>query len=175
MIIAISGVGATGKTTIAKLLAKNLNYRLIRLDDLAKKKKFIIGYDEKRKSKIVSVYRLKNEIKRISKKNPNLVLESLYAHEFPADIIFVLRCNPKILEKRLKKKYKWKTKIVENLEAEMIGLITQEALDYNRNVFEIDTTGKTPSQTIKCMKEVLSGKKEKYKVGRIDWLKKARI
>lgn len=172
MIIAISGVGATGKTSVAKLLAKNLNYRFIKLDNLAKRKKFIIGYDKRRKSKIVSVYRLKKEIKKISKKNPNMVLEGLYAHEFPADFVFILRCNPKILEKRLKKKYKWKTKIVENLEAEMIGLITQEALDYNKNIFEIDTTNKTPNQTIRCMKEVLNGKKEKYHLGNIDWLKK---
>lgn len=171
MIIAISGSGGTGKTTVAKLLAKDLNYRLIRLDVLAKKKKFIIGYDKKRKSKIVSVYKLKKELKKIEKKNSNLVLEGLYSHEFPADFVFILRCNPKILEKRLKKKYDWKTKIVENLEAEMIGLITQEALDYNKNVFEIDTTNKTVNQTIRKIKDVLKGK-EKYQAGRIDWLKK---
>jgi len=171
MIIVISGVGAAGKTTTAKLLAKELKYKLIRLDKLAKKKKFFIGYDKKRKSYIVSISKLKEEVKKIAKKNPDLVLESLYAHEFPADFVFVLRCNPKVLEKRLKKKYNWPTKIVENKEAEMIGLITQEALEFNKNVFEIDTTRKTPQQTVKAMKEILSGKKSKYRAGNIDWLK----
>jgi len=171
MIIAISGVGASGKTTTAKLLAKELKYKLVRLDKLAKKKKFFIGYDKKRKSYIVSISKLKKEVKKISKKIPNMVLESLYAHEFPADFVFVLRCHPKVLEKRLEKKYDWPTKIVENNEAEMIGLITQEALDFNKNVFEIDTTKKTPRQTVKSMKEVLAGKKSRYEAGRIDWLK----
>lgn len=171
MIIVISGVGATGKTTTAKLLAKELKYKLIRLDRLTKKKKFVIGYDKKRKSYIVSVSKLKREIKKISEKNPNLVFESLYAHEFPADFVFVLRCHPKVLERRLKRKYSWPTKIIENKEAEMIGLITQEALEFNKNVFEIDTTKKTPKQTIKSMKEILAGKKSKYEVGKIDWLK----
>jgi adenylate kinase len=170
-VIAISGVGATGKTTTAKLLSKELKCKLIRLDRLAKRKKIFIGYDKKRKSFIVNISKLKKELKRIVKKNPNLVLESLYAHEFPADFVFILRCHPKVLEKRLKKKYTWPTKIVENKEAEMIGLITQEALDFNKNVFEIDTTKKTPQQIVKCMEEVLSGKISEYEVGRIDWLK----
>lgn len=171
MIIAISGVGATGKTTTAKLLAKELKYKLVRLDRLAKRKKFITGYDKNRKSYIVSISKLKREVKKIAEKNPNLVLESLYAHEFPADFVFVLRCHPKVLEKRLEKKYNWPTKIVENKEAEMIGLITQEALDFNKNVFEIDTTKKTPHQTVKSIKEILGGKKSKYVAGEIDWLK----
>ena len=171
MIIAISGSGATGKTTTAKLLAKELKYKLVRLDELAKKKKFFIGYDEKRKSYIVNINKLKKEFKKISKKEPNLVIESLYAHEFPADFVFVLRCHPKVLEKRLKKKYEWQTKIVENKEAEIIGLITQEALGYSKNVFEIDTTRKTAKQTVKAIKQVLSGKKSRYLAGKIDWLK----
>lgn len=170
MIVAISGVGCTGKTSVARLLAKKLKFKLIHLDNLAKKKKFIIGYDRKRKSNIISVYRLKKEVKKLSKKYKNLILESLYAHEFPADFVIVLRCNSKVLERRLRKKFSWPTKIKENLEAELIGLIAQEALDYNKNVFEIDTTNKTVAQTVKCIKEILKNRGEKYRAGKIDWL-----
>jgi len=172
-IISISGVGGSGKTVVAKLLARGLKFKLVHLNELAKKKKLYIGYDKKRKSWIVSISKLKKEVKELSKKYPNLIIESLYAHEFPADVVIILRCRPDILEKRLKKKYSWPTKIIENKEAEMIGLITEEALDFHnkKNVFEIDTTKKAVGQTVKAVKEILSGRKEKYKAGRIDWLK----
>jgi len=170
MIISISGVGGTGKTSAAKLLAKKLKYKLIELNKLAKKSKAYIGYDKKRKSYIVSVYKLKKEVKKLNKKYPNIILDGLIAHEFPSDFVIVLRCKPKVLEKRLKKKYKWPTKITENLEAETINLIGEEAMEYNENVYEIDTTNKTVRQTVKIIEKILAGKGEKYRAGKIDWL-----
>jgi adenylate kinase len=169
--VAISGVGATGKTTIARLLAKRLHYKFLRLDVLAKRKKFLIGYDKERKSWIVDMKRLRKEFAKLKKENRNMVFESLYAHEFPADFIIVLRCNPKILEKRLRKKYSWHTKITENLEAEMLGMITYEAAKHSKKVFEVDTSRKTPSQVVAVITKILSGHGDKYKAGRIDWLK----
>jgi len=170
-VIAISGVGATGKTTIARLLAKHLHYKFLRLDVLAKRKRFLLGYDKERKSWIVDMKKLKKEFAAIKRKNKNMVFESLYAHEFPADFVIVLRCNPKILEKRLRKKYSWHTKITENLEAEMIGLITYEAMERSRKVFEIDTSSKPPKKVVEAIAKILSGQGNKYKAGRIDWLK----
>lgn len=169
-IVAISGVGGTGKTASAELLSKKLKWKLVKLNDLAEKIDAYIGYDEKRKSKIVSVSKLKKEVKKMAKKHDNLIIEGLYAHEFPADFVIVLRCNPKVLEKRLKKKYKWKTKIIENKEAEMIGLITQEALDFHpaKEVYEVDTTKNTVAKTVSLVEKVLEGKYHKSE--RIDWL-----
>lgn len=171
MIVSICGCAGTGKTTVSRLLAKRLKFKLIKLDDVAKKKKFFIGYDEKRKSAIVSVSRLKKEVTQLTKKYHNVVLEGLYAHEFPADFVIVLRCDPEILVHRLKKKYQWPTKIVENTEAEMIGLIAEEAIDYNKNVFEVDTSKKTVAQSVKTIEDILKNKNSKYAAGKINWLK----
>ena len=118
MLIAITGTPATGKTTIAKELAKALNWKQISLNDLAREKNFYLGYDEKRKAKIVDIESIKKEIKKIMKKQKNLIIESHYAHEIPADLVIVLRTDLKELEKRMLKKGWWREKIQENLQAE---------------------------------------------------------
>jgi adenylate kinase len=178
MIVAITGAGGTGKTTVTKILQKKLRWTVVRPDDLAKKKNLYLGYDKERKSWVVDLPKLKKEVKKIAKKEENLLIESLYAHFFDVDIVIVLRCEPKVLEKRLRKKYSWQTKIEENKEAEMIGVITQEAIEIHekKKVFEFDTTRVSPAQTAKQVMQVLKGSgsryKLKYRVGRIDWLAK---
>ena len=185
MLVAITGVGGSGKTALAEALAKRMKWRLMSLNDLAARAKAYIGYDKKRQSKIVSVAKMKKELRKLMKESPkkyeNLIIEGLYAHEFPADIVVVLRCEPKVLEKRLRRKYTWPTKITENVEAEMIGLIADEAVEYHdKNVYEIDTTESTAAQTAAKIEKIISlaasgesNELKKYRVGRIDWLKAA--
>jgi adenylate kinase len=170
MIVAITGCGGTGKTVTAKILAKRIKWKLIRPDDIAKKKKLYLGYDKKRKSWIVNLTKLKKEIKKSERENKNIIIESLYSHFLPAHIIIVLRTKPDVLLKRLKKKYKWKTKITENYEAELIGLITSE-IPKNKKVYEIDTTNNSATQTAKKIERIIKGRINKYKVGKIEWLK----
>ncbi len=185
MIVSISGVGGTGKTSVAKLFVKNLNkkikprkekYKLVELNKLAGKKDLYIGFDKARQSKIVKMGALKKEVNALRKKHENLLIEGLYAHFFDSDILIVLRCNPKVLEKRLKKKYKWPTKITENIEAEMINLITEESLPLHKpgSVFDVDTTGKTAKQTADIVKKIINNEgdeRRKHIAGQIDWLR----
>lgn len=172
-VIAITGVGATGKTSVARALVERLedkDYRLIELNKLAAELNAYTGYDEKRKSKIVDLDKLKEEVEKLKEKHKNLIIEGLYAHEFPVDLVIVLRCDPEALERRLKKKYEWPTKIKENKEAEMINLITEEAMEKTEDVYEIDTTDRTVKESVDCILEILEGKCKKYRAGRIDWL-----
>jgi adenylate kinase len=169
MIVAITGVAGTGKTETAKVLAERMKWKLIRPDEIAKKKKLYLGYDKKRKSWIVNLTKLKKEIKKSERENKNIIIESLYSHFLPADLIIVLRTEPQVLLKRLKKKYKWKTKITENYEAELIGLITSE-IPKNKKVYEIDTTHTIPQQTAKKIENIIKGR-IKNNIGKIQWLK----
>lgn len=185
MIIAISGTPATGKTAVAGLLVKNLNagakkaadkYKLVALNKLAGQAKAQLGYDEKRHSKIMGMAKLKAALKRLTQKHRNIVMEGHFAHLMPADIVVILRCEPKALEKRLKTKYDWPTKVTENAEAELMGVITEETLPLHRvgTVFEVDTTKRTASQTAAIVQKIVEGDERalaENAVGRLDWLK----
>lgn len=168
MILAITGTPATGKTKTAKALARRIKWKLVRPDDIAKRKKLYLGYDKERKAWIVDLKKLKKEIKKEENKNKNIIVESLYSHFLPADIIIILRTNPRVLLKRLKRKYDWPTKIQENYEAEMLGIISSE-VKKRKNVFEIDTTKSTPQKTAKIIENIIKGKTTNYSA-LIQWL-----
>jgi len=142
--VAISGVPGTGKTTIAKIVKEKLRlkgyeFNLIPVNDLAKKENLIIGFDEKRNCDIVDVESLRNI--DLDALKP-CILEGHLSHFLNADIIFVLRCDPIILKERLKKKgWRKKEKILENLEAEITDIVSNEAVAIHsiKNVFEVRT------------------------------------
>ena len=61
-VIAVSGTPGTGKTTIAKKLAKKLNYYYVDVNNLISKYKLSEGYDKKRRTKIVDVKKLNKKL-----------------------------------------------------------------------------------------------------------------
>jgi len=180
VLVAISGTGGTGKTAVAKALVKLLDgYKLIELNKLAKRIKACKRYDAARKTNIVDMRKLKAEVKKLKKEHKSLIIEGLFAHEFDADLVIILRCRPDVLRRRLKRKYTWHTKINENVEAELIGIITEEAIAKHgrrkKKVFEIDTTQKTVKQTVRIAARILKKRPNAYKVGKIDWTLKQRL
>jgi adenylate kinase len=155
MIISISGTPKTGKTSVARLLAGKLGWRLVSLNELAERKKLYAGYDNSRKSKIVDLKGLRQEIARISK-NQNLILESHYSHDMPCDVAVILRTNPRELRRRMRKAGWTNAKTEENVEAEIMEVVKGEALESTKKILEIDTTGRKPEwvaeQIIKRLK-----------------------
>ncbi len=157
-IVSISGTPGTGKTEAAKALVERLNeevgferWRLIELNKMAEQKKLHSGYDEKRGCHIADTDALSREIGRIG--DQDIILESHYAHEMPADLIIILRTNPGVLRERLRARG-WKTeKVEENVLAEIMEVCKSEALETGKRVFEVDTTGKGPGD---AAEEILS-------------------
>ncbi len=167
MFIVISGTPGTGKTVIAKLLAKQLKARLIDTKYLVRKYKISTKLDKKRKTKIIDQKKLAAAARK--EKSP-LVFEGHMAHFAKSDLTVILRTSPKVLEKRLKKRNWSKKKIKENIEAEAIDTISSEC---RHNCVEIDTTKQTPKKVVVLIEKIIksSTMQARYSLGRVDWSK----
>jgi adenylate kinase len=137
MAIIITGTPGTGKTTYAKELAIEKKYVYLDVNKIIEKKKLSEGYDRKRKSKIVDIKKLNKELIKIIKKDKNIVVDSHLSHYLPkkyVNICIVTKCNLKTLEKRLKKRGYSKSKIRENLDAEIFDTCRIEAEELGHKV-----------------------------------------
>lgn len=168
MRIAITGTPGVGKSEVSRALSKRMKYELVRVNDLAEKLNAYRGYDERRESKILDMGKLREEVQKLK---GNFIVEGHVSHEFPVDVVIVLRCDPMTLKERLDKRYpKNPFKVQENVEAEKLGVITSEALMHNERVYEVDTTGKKVRETVDDVLRILRGETEGFEVGKIDWL-----
>ncbi len=143
LVIALTGTPGVGKTSVARIL-KRKGFVVVPLNRLIAKKKLYSGYDKERKCYIADMRKIKRFVKEIEEQNPEkiIVIDSHLSHLVPVDFSIVLRCKLDELEKRMKKKRWNRKKIQENLEAEMLDIISLEA----KNKVEIDTTKLTPEQ-----------------------------
>ena len=154
-VIIITGSVGTGKTTLAKKLAKKLNYEYIDVKKLIEKNNLSSGYDKKRKCKIIDIKKLNNFLiknivnnKKFSKKLKlkkisGLILDSHLSHYLPRkyiDLCIVTKCDIKELNKRLKGRKYAKNKIKENIECEIFDICLNEAKENNHNLLVVDTT-----------------------------------
>lgn|SRR3989338_2923877 len=173
-VIILTGTPGTGKTSIAKELAKILNAGLIDVNKVIKKNKLDEEYDKKRKTNVVNELKLakilqdiakrfKNE-KELNSKRKLLIIESHMSHFLPrkyVDYCFVTKCDIKELSTRLGKKGYSKAKISENIEAEIFEVCLQEALERKHNVIIVDTTGKSAGQSAGKISRIIARKVRK--------------
>ena len=134
MRIAVTGTPGVGKTSACSNI-KSLP--VFRVYDLADMFGVTTGYDRKRKTKEVDVAKLAKKIEGL---DGDMVLEGHFSHMLYPDVAIVLRCSPKVLENRLKKKGWPDRKVRENVEAEAVDVVLIEALENVPEVCEIDTT-----------------------------------
>ncbi|MBW2996304.1 adenylate kinase family protein [Candidatus Woesearchaeota archaeon] len=142
MIIIISGTPGTGKTTLAKKLAKTLKYKHIDVKYLITKNKLQESYDKKRKCYVVDTKKLNKILIEKIKQDKNLIIDSHLSHYLPkkhVDLAIITKTNLKVLEKRLKKRGYNKQKIRENLDCEIFDICLNEAKEKHSPIV-IDTT-----------------------------------
>jgi len=105
----------------------------------------------------VDLEKLREEVNVIASQNRDIIIESHYAHDMPCDVVIVLRTEPSALRKRMVEKGFHTEKIAENMEAEMMEIIKDEATEAHENVYEIDTTRKTPEAAAGEIEKIIRG------------------
>lgn len=165
MIIALTGTPGTGKSSVVSILAKETEYNIIDLHDVAKGE-VLIGTEKG--SKIVDIEKLSKKVKMLCV-GRDIIVGHLSHLLGLADLTIVLRASPKVLEKRLREKGFPEKKIKENLEAEALDICLIESLERCKDVYEIDTTCKNQELVVKEVLNILKGEKDGYRPGEIDW------
>jgi adenylate kinase len=177
MIIGLTGTPGTGKTTSANKL-KDHGFIIINIKQFIDENNFDFKFDEDRNTQEVDLEVLDKNLKKYVNSldiSAIIIIEGHLSHYLTfLDKIIVLRCHPNKLEERLKKVGFDKKKIMENIEAETIDVITIESVELHGKdkVFEINVTDKTTDEiTIDIINIINSDNslKNKYAVGNIDW------
>ncbi|MCK5594388.1 MAG: adenylate kinase family protein [Candidatus Aenigmarchaeota archaeon] len=163
----ISGTPGTGKTQVSGLLAKKLGFKLIAVNDFAEGHGLVEDTDEVRGSLVIDEEKLKTEIDKLS---GDMVVDGHLAHFCSADLVVVLRTSPIVLEKRLLSRDWSPGKITENVEAEILDVILQEAVEVNGNVVEIDTTALDAKAVAGVISDMVKNKNYgDYRPGKVSW------
>ncbi|MBI5158935.1 adenylate kinase family protein [Candidatus Micrarchaeota archaeon] len=173
MRIVITGVPGTGKSTLAKKIAGKTCAELVELNELVKEKK-LFTKTWKDGTLEADLKKLEREVKKIFLKGRkrNVIVEGHLACEMKlkVDAVIVLRANPKILEKRLKKRGYAKKKIEENVLAEMLDYCTVKSIENFKKakIFEVETSA-SEQENAKKIIGIIAGSGRQFRVGCVDW------
>lgn len=138
-VLAITGTPACGKTTVSRRLSEETGAKVICLNELVQEGGLESVYDSVRETKLVDVEVLREHVSNIVG-DGDTILDGLLSHLLPATHILVLRCDPRVLEQRMTERKYSRAKIMENLEAEYVGVLLYESLERCGNVMEADGT-----------------------------------
>ncbi len=157
MKILITGTPGTGKTAIARKLAKKLNFKLINEKNFALKTK-----TGKKKGKEIEIdtKKFQKKINELLKDKKNIIIEGhvLCEMKIKADLVFLLRTKRALLEKRLKKKGYNEIKIQDNLFCEETDYCKKKTLKNYKKVIEVKNEKTLNSSLQKILKKI-QGKK----------------
>jgi adenylate kinase len=143
--VGVTGTPCTGKKSVARLLASELGLKLLELNVLAPPRSVPDGSGEL----VVDVKALGRDIRgrRLSGAvvSGHLLADVLRASE--VEFVAVLRCDPAVLKRRLASRGYDREKVLENVEAELIGVVLDAAVRRfgPSKVHEYDTSRAKPA------------------------------
>ena len=170
--IFISGTPTVGKTTISEKLAIKLNAKLIKINDFVFENDLTLGKDSNKGYEVIDIDKLDLKLQDELKDYDGIaIIEGHVSHLCSnADQIIILRANPKILNERLEKRGYLESKILENLEAEALGVCSCEAYDIHEDkVQEVDVSNLSIDESIAILEDIIYEKKE-FPFGEIDFM-----
>jgi adenylate kinase len=174
--VLVTGTPGTGKTTISRLLARELRASYLNPRSLLRHKGIDYVYDENRRTRVVSLKRLRNALcERTARVGHGLIIDSHFALETgPRPKLvraIVLRCDPIVLERRLVRKRWAKSKTDENLLADILDVCLWDAVKaYGwTRILEIDTTRESTRHVVQRITKDLE-KKQIQRQPQVNWL-----
>ena len=168
MSIVITGNPGVGKHTTAKSLAKSLGYEILDINKVVIES----GIFKKNKESLdVDVSKLKKIIKKMLKKKLIIVghLAPYVLTKTQIQKAIILRQSPYKLALVYKKRKYSKAKMAQNLESEILGIITYDSINKfgKSKTFQVNTTSKSVPQVTKKIINILN---DKEKGDLVDWL-----
>ena len=149
-------------------------WHLIDLTVLARRSGAVVGRDETRQTDEVDEELLRGAVHQELSALPedaSVLLVGHLAHLMPCDHVVVLRTSPRVLRDRLEARGWPVAKVLENVEAEAVGVILVEAMELEPSVpvLEVDTTSSTSEETARRIAVALDGGGPGLEAGRVDW------
>lgn len=140
MVILVSGIPGTGKTTISKRLSEYLDLEYLDVNKVIEDDNLTEGYDKEKDCRIINEDKLvASLLKRVNK---SVVIDSHMSHYIPpgnADVCLITHCSLKELQRRLYERGYKKEKVEENTEAEIFDECGQEAFEKGHKIIEVNT------------------------------------
>lgn len=163
MKLVITGTPGTGKTTVAKAIAARLGVTLAEANEVARRRKCF----KKGSRSEVDLGKLEKALRKELHGLKGFVAEGhlLCDVKLACDACVVLRCNPRVLRKRLKARGYDRKKLADNLLCEALDycLLKAEACYPAGRVVQVDAT-----KTARLVVRVLAAAKS-LKGDRADW------
>ncbi|SGZ40515.1 related to Putative adenylate kinase FAP7 [Hanseniaspora guilliermondii] len=137
--IIITGTPGCGKSTLSKTLKEmpDLKIKLFNISEYAKENKIFESYDETRDSHVIDEDELLDRLETPLREGGCIV--DWHCNDiFPErliDFVVVLRCGTSALYHRLKARNYKDSKIQENIDAEIMSVVLEDALDsYDKRI-----------------------------------------
>ena len=153
--LAVTGTPGTGKTTATERLDDDTE--VIHLNDAIREFGLYSERDTDRDSLVTDLNAVRKHLGGWTG-----ILDSHLAHHFDADRVVVLRCEPSVLESRLREHGDPAEKARENAESEALDVILSEAVDQHGSdaVYEIETTDRAPEWVASEIRAIRRGERE---------------
>lgn len=161
--VALTGTPGVGKTTLARSLRAE-GFHVVDLKRFVARHGGVVGHDRARRSRIVDPSRVASLLRRVHRREKFLVLESHWSHEIPGvDAAIVLRARPRVVEERLRSRNWREAKVLENAEAEALGIIVEEARRRvpRGRVLQVDATRRSPASVLRLVLAALRDPEER--------------
>ncbi|MEM4520050.1 MAG: adenylate kinase family protein [Sulfolobales archaeon] len=174
-VVVISGTPGVGKTSVALRIAEILGGKYFNLSEFVLSNNLFVGYDRNTDSFIIDEEKLRNALNDLIRRSEGyIIIDSHYGEIVDDDLLFkliVLRLDPRVLHRRLISKGWSGRKLLDNLESELVGVCTFNALEeHDRSkVCEVDVTGKDLNEVVREVLEIING--DLACEVKVDWLR----